>query len=280
MSWFGKKDTKKVESSTLGEFILRTAHGSTESVEADKQVDLTATTLTITTYKAKRPEIDHLEIEKVEKIPRSEINNVSMSGDGMGYFTISYGKSFEEKITWFGDEIDAFEGIFSEIDNLNYNKYIEGKINSIKVPANYQYENKPAITEFYGNKINHMVSYDTPEEAANDLDRKAKEGWMVQSTSATDGHVNVGRTAFNVALLGPLGLIGGASRTKGKVTVTYVRTPQWMEEHNMGTKKPEALTTSGSNDVITQLERLAKLREQGVLTEEEFLRQKNKILNN
>lgn len=32
-------------------------------------------------------------------------------------------------------------------------------------------------------------------------------------------------------------------------------------------------------DQISQLERLAKLKEQGVLSEEEFLEQKNKILN-
>ena len=46
----------------------------------------------------------------------------------------------------------------------------------------------------------------------------------------------------------------------------------------MGTKKPEAPTSSSSIDVIMQLERLAKLKEQGILSEEEFQAQKHKIL--
>lgn len=38
-------------------------------------------------------------------------------------------------------------------------------------------------------------------------------------------------------------------------------------------------TASKDNDFISQLERLAKLKEQGILTEEEFQTQKEKILN-
>jgi len=39
------------------------------------------------------------------------------------------------------------------------------------------------------------------------------------------------------------------------------------------------LVTAGSVDVVEQLERLAKLREQGVLTEDEFQNEKQRILN-
>jgi hypothetical protein len=39
------------------------------------------------------------------------------------------------------------------------------------------------------------------------------------------------------------------------------------------------LSSVGANDVIIQLERLAKLKKQGILTEEEFQAQKAKILN-
>ncbi|MCG9968612.1 SHOCT domain-containing protein [Pelotomaculum terephthalicicum JT] len=42
---------------------------------------------------------------------------------------------------------------------------------------------------------------------------------------------------------------------------------------------PENTSTSLTNDVIDQLERLAKLKEQGILTEEKFKEQKQKILN-
>jgi hypothetical protein len=44
-----------------------------------------------------------------------------------------------------------------------------------------------------------------------------------------------------------------------------------------GAKKISA--TGGSDDTVNQLERLAKLKQQGVLTEEEFRTQKVKIMN-
>jgi len=89
-----------------------------------------------------------------------------------------------------------------------------------------------------------------------------------------------------------LPVLAGGSRTEGKITITYTRTPEWLEEHNKSAKKSDmpamvqAVTkastqetqTSDQNNVILQLERIAKLKEQGILTEEEFQNQKKKIL--
>lgn len=48
---------------------------------------------------------------------------------------------------------------------------------------------------------------------------------------------------------------------------------------NMPEPTPAPQSTSNDDDFIAKLERLAKLKEQGILTEDEFLVQKMKILN-
>ncbi|MBX5474128.1 MAG: SHOCT domain-containing protein [Thermoleophilia bacterium] len=55
-----------------------------------------------------------------------------------------------------------------------------------------------------------------------------------------------------------------------------------VSEHASAPKTAEAAPAPVSNaggDIVDQLERLAKLKEQGILTEEEFEAQKQKILN-
>jgi len=280
MSWFGKKkgkDEKKIVSSSLEENIsdepvVLTAYGFEDKVE------LTATTIRIISFEKKfvvvedmtsfeaeaewQLDLDNSKVLAVNVIPRDKISRVIIKQSLPAY--IMYVDSIKT-IRFGSSHIEEFEKIFAEIDNTNYKIYMQPK--------------EEIITNICDIKMCLVEEYDTPEEAAKEANCRAMAGWMPQGASATDGHVNVGRTAFNVALMGPLGLIGGASRTNGKITVTYVRTPRWLEEHNMGTKKPEVPTSSGSNDVITQLERLAKLRDQGILTEEEFQQQKTKIMN-
>ncbi|MEX9943288.1 PH domain-containing protein [Providencia rettgeri] len=45
------------------------------------------------------------------------------------------------------------------------------------------------------------------------------------------------------------------------------------------TTNSEQLSNSSTSDLISQLEKLASLKEKGILSEEEFLQQKNKLLN-
>lgn len=70
----------------------------------------------------------------------------------------------------------------------------------------------------------YVAEYENQGQARREANRAAKYGWVVSGVSSTDGHVNVGRTALKVVLFSPLALITGASRTKGKITVTYRRT--------------------------------------------------------
>jgi Uncharacterised protein family UPF0547 len=48
-------------------------------------------------------------------------------------------------------------------------------------------------------------------------------GYAMAGQSGTGSHVNVGRTASRVVLTGGLGLIFGASRSKGTIEITFVR---------------------------------------------------------
>lgn len=75
-----------------------------------------------------------------------------------------------------------------------------------------------------------MATYKNEKDAAKEVDKAAKKGWMPQGTTATDGHINVGRTVTGAVLTGGLNLLIGGSRSKGKVTITYVRTPEWLEK--------------------------------------------------
>ncbi len=46
------------------------------------------------------------------------------------------------------------------------------------------------------------------------------------------------------------------------------------------TTKTQQTSTLLSDEVFSQLEKLAKLKEQGIITDEEFIEQKKKVLNN
>ena len=70
-------------------------------------------------------------------------------------------------------------------------------------------------------KLTHIATYKNEKEASKDANRAAKKGWMPQGTDATDSHVNVGRTTLKIAALGLPFLITGASRSKGKIIITY-----------------------------------------------------------
>lgn len=54
---------------------------------------------------------------------------------------------------------------------------------------------------------------------------------------------------------------------------------QWSQSHASSTPAGLAAPAGPSNDTLGQLERLARLRDSGALTEEEFLSQKAKLLN-
>lgn len=80
-------------------------------------------------------------------------------------------------------------------------------------------------------RLTYLATYTNEADAQRELEAAAQHGWMPQDTASTAGHINVGRTAAKVALLGPISLVTGASRSKDKLTITFVRTPDWIEAH-------------------------------------------------
>jgi hypothetical protein len=252
------------------ESILLTAEGENGKIE------LTETSVRFTEYK-KGPLEWNPQNCKVHEIPRDAIISaevvlqkelyIFLPGDSLGaenykHFVISFNEN----------QLTEFENIVEEIG-------LQG----------FWYEDNK--------KLSNVLTYDSEEQASIDANKAIKRGWMPQSTFAIDNHINVGRTVAKTTLTGGVGLaVLGASRTTGKVSIIYVRTPEWLKSHkksikdldsggasraaftafmNTNTLPPAA---SNPNDVIVQLERLAKLKEQGILTEEELQARKKKIL--
>jgi hypothetical protein len=53
-------------------------------------------------------------------------------------------------------------------------------------------------------KLTHVDTYKSEKDASKDAEKAAKKGWMPQGTTATDGHVNVGRTVTGAVLTADL----------------------------------------------------------------------------
>jgi hypothetical protein len=82
------------------------------------------------------------------------------------------------------------------------------------------------------NRLTYVATYTKEKAAQREMEMAAGWGWMPQGTAGTAGHVNVGRTLGKVVLTGGIGLmLTGASRSKDKITLTFVRTPEWVTQH-------------------------------------------------
>lgn len=141
------------------------------------------------------------------------------------------------------------------------------------------------------NKLSYVASYKNDKDAAKETEKAAKKGWMPQSAAATDGHINVGRTVTGAVLTGGLSLLIGGSRSKGKVTITYVRTPEWFEKNkktmpaatsNNTPMTLPSVSTSVTNPQEDSLQKLKKLKEMldtGLISESEYNTKKADILS-
>jgi len=77
-------------------------------------------------------------------------------------------------------------------------------------------------------RTTYVTTYTDEKSMRREVEEAAKFGWVPQQTAGTGGHINVGRTAGRVALTGGLGLLFGASRSKDKVTITFIRDERWL----------------------------------------------------
>lgn len=286
MSWFGKKDKEKDAQCMIDEPVLLKIVDKTFPT----QIELTATYVVVNDVEEKFKSVLSAEMIKITRIRKISLDKITKmvlkvgepggiwnGPDGICYMFLYHDKPHGNGIHFSYYQLGEYEELFKRIDGANYKIYIEKKEAQQEKDELKAIRNLPWYLD--NTKLNHIATYRNAEEATRDADAASHAGWVPSGTSATDGHINVGRTATEAVLTGGLTLLLGASRTKGNVTVTYVRTPQWLEEHNMTPKKPEVPINASPNEVITQLERLAKLKDQGILSEEEFQQQKTKIMN-
>jgi len=77
----------------------------------------------------------------------------------------------------------------------------------------------------------YVATYKNEKDMRGDVEEAVKFGWTLQNSAAIGGHINVGRTVAPAVLTGGLSLLFGASRSKDKVTVTFVRDERWLARH-------------------------------------------------
>jgi hypothetical protein len=78
------------------------------------------------------------------------------------------------------------------------------------------------------NRRTYVATYKSEKEMRKDVEEAVKHGWTLQDSAATGGHINVGRTVAPAVLTGGISLLFGASRSKDKVTVTFLRDERWL----------------------------------------------------
>jgi hypothetical protein len=79
-------------------------------------------------------------------------------------------------------------------------------------------------TKPVGSVVVRHYKEDDFEKLREDVEASARHGWVAQTIVTQPGHTNVGRTALRMAL--GVGLIFGASRTKGVTGVRFTRVNQ------------------------------------------------------
>lgn len=86
--------------------------------------------------------------------------------------------------------------------------------------------------EWYHNPsaMAHVATYTNQKQMQKEVEVASQYGWVPQTSAGIAGHINVGRTATAAALTGGVSLLFGASRTKDKVTMTFVRSQEWLAQ--------------------------------------------------
>jgi hypothetical protein len=77
-----------------------------------------------------------------------------------------------------------------------------------------QFTKKVVVRVYKGNETKKMES---------EISELLEHGYTIASQAGTGSHVNVGRTVTGAVLTGGLSLLFGASRSKEKITLTFVK---------------------------------------------------------
>lgn len=79
-------------------------------------------------------------------------------------------------------------------------------------------------TDYFSKRIVVRV-YNSDENGRmeREMAELLEHGYQIQASAGTGSHVNVGRTVTAAVLTGGLSLLFGASRSKQKITMTFVK---------------------------------------------------------
>jgi len=231
------------------ESVLLTAGGKNGKVE------LTETSVIISEYKRGLTGWNKSKIDKVHEIPRDVIISAEVVESDFYVFLpndfpgVDYRGCFTISIDVTAGYRPGFENIADEIG-------LQGR---------WYEENS---------KLSHTESYESEEQASIDADRAAKRGWKALGSSATEGHINIGRTLAR-------GLIFGAHRTKGKITITYERTPEWLVSNKKAVSPPSALTSDPqpTEGPLQKMKQLKGMLDAGLISESEYDAKKADLLS-
>ncbi len=118
-------------------------------------------------------------------------------------------------------------------------------------------------------RTTYAATYKDEKSMQREIEEAAKYGWVPQNTAATAGHINVGRTAARVVLTGGVGLLFGASRSKDKITITFVRDEssravKQLEQANSALLEHRARFERSEIDVRKQARKVQELFAQSV----------------
>lgn len=77
-------------------------------------------------------------------------------------------------------------------------------------------------------RTTYVGTYKDEKSMRKEVEETSKHGSVPQSTAGVGGHINVGRTVAPAVFTGGLSLLLGASRSKDKTTITFVRDDRWI----------------------------------------------------
>lgn len=77
----------------------------------------------------------------------------------------------------------------------------------------------------------YVGTYTDMAQMQREMEAAALNGWVVQSQSAVGGHVSARKVIAGGILLGGVGALAGAGRSKDTITVTFARSPEWLAQH-------------------------------------------------
>lgn len=77
----------------------------------------------------------------------------------------------------------------------------------------------------------HVATYTKDKDMRREVDMVSRYGWIPQNTAAQGGHVSAAKMVAGAIIAGPVGILVGSGRSKDKLTITYVRSQEWLAQH-------------------------------------------------